>query len=314
MAPTSKILVLGAGELGTPVLLALAQHPNVIKTKNSSDNISVSVLLRPSTITSSSPEKAKELQRLRDNNISFVPGDIASDSTQALSSIFKQFDTVISCTGFAAGPGTQRKLTRAVLDAGVARYIPWQFGVDYDTIGRGSGHDLFDEQLDVRDALRSQRSTKWAIISTGMFTSFLFEPSSGIVDLGDGVVTALGGLGNRVTVTAPDDIGRVTAEVVLGDYGVGFEDGPVYVAGDTLSYGRLAEIVEGVKGRKVERRVRTVEAAREDLVRDTENALYKYQIVFGEGKGVAWDVEETWNYKHGIRLQTAEEWARENLS
>ncbi|BCS17283.1 aromatic alcohol reductase [Aspergillus puulaauensis] len=311
MAPTSKILVLGAGELGTPVLLALAQHPNIIK--SGSNNISVSVLLRPSTITSPSPEKAKELQRLRDNNISFVPGDIASDSTQALSSIFRQFDTVISCTGFAAGPGTQRKLTRAVLEAGVARYIPWQFGVDYDTIGRGSGQDLFDEQLDVRDALRSQSSTKWAIISTGMFTSFLFEPSSGIVDLGNGVVTALGGLGNRVTVTAPDDIGRVTAEVVLGDYGEALQDKPVYVAGDTLSYGRLAEIVEGVTGRKVERRVRTVEAARGDLVKDADNALYKYQIVFGEGKGVAWDVEETWNHKHGIRLQTAEEWARENL-
>lgn len=313
MTPISKILVLGAGELGTPVLLALAQHPNVTTT-NKSNNISISVLLRPSTITSPSPQKAKELKVFRDNNISFIPGDITADSPQTLSSTFKQFDTVISCTGFAVGPGTQLKLTRAVLDAGVARYIPWQFGVDYDTIGRGSGQDLFDEQLDVRDALRSQTSTRWAIISTGMFTSFLFEPSSGIVDLGDGVVTALGGLGNRVTVTAPHDIGRVTAEVVLGDHEEGFQDKPVYVAGDTLSYGRLAEIVEGVAGRKVERRVRTVEAAREDLVKDPGNALYKYQIVFGEGKGVAWDVEETWNYKHGIRLQTAEEWARENLA
>jgi len=68
-------------------------------------------------------------------------------------------------------------LARAVLDAGVRRYVPWQFGVDYDVIGRGSAQDLFDEQLDVRDALRSQSGTEWVIISTGMFTSFLFEPS-----------------------------------------------------------------------------------------------------------------------------------------
>lgn len=311
MAQTSRILVLGAGELGTAVLLALAKHPNAT---NNSSNISISVLLRQSTITSPSPQKDKELQVFRDNNISFIPGDIALDSPQTLLSIFKQFDTVVSCTGFAAGSGTQLKLAQAILDAKVARYIPWQFGVDYDIIGRGSGQDLFDEQLDVRDVLRSQKSTRWTIISTGMFTSFLFEPGFGVVDLENGVVTALGGLGNRVTVTAPDDIGRITAEIIIGDYGDGFVDKPVFVAGDTLSYGRLADIVDGVTGRKVKRRVRTVEAAREDLASDPGNSLYKYEIVFGEGKGVAWDAEETWNYKHGIRLQSAEEWARENLS
>jgi len=108
------------------------------------------------------------------------------------------FDTIISCTGFVAGPGTQLKIARAVLDAGVRKYVPWQFGVDYDVIGKGSAMELFDEQLDVRDILRGQEKTDWIIISTGIFMSFLFKPSFGVVEMdGTGqnglpVVRALG--------------------------------------------------------------------------------------------------------------------------
>jgi len=54
----------------------------------------------------------------------------------------------------------------------VKRYFPWQFGVDYDVIGRGSAQDLFDKQLDVRHLLRGQSGTEWVVVSTGMFMSF----------------------------------------------------------------------------------------------------------------------------------------------
>jgi hypothetical protein len=47
-----------------------------------------------------------------------------------------------------------------MLSAGVKRYLPWQFGVDYDVIGRGSAQTLFDEQFDVRDLLRGQRGER----------------------------------------------------------------------------------------------------------------------------------------------------------
>ncbi|KAL6238332.1 hypothetical protein BDW75DRAFT_237430 [Aspergillus navahoensis] len=306
MSSIKNILVLGAGELGTQILLSLAHHPAL------PSETSISVLLRPCSIASPSPSRAAGLEKLKANNIALVPCDISTSSQSTLSSLFSAYDTIISATGFSAGQGTQLTLARAVLDAGVPRYIPWQFGVDYDVIGRGSAQDLFDEQLDVRDLLRSQKRTKWKIISTGMFTSFLFERLFGVVDAEKGVVTALGSWENRVTVTAPMDIGRVTAEVVLGE-SFGDADGVIYVAGDTVSYRRLAEIVEAVTGRGFERRVRTVEDAKSELEREPENGLFKYQVVFGEGRGVAWNVEETWNAQRGMHLQTAEEWARENL-
>ena len=65
------------------------------------------------------------------------------------------------------------------LQARIPRYFPWQFGVDFDVIGRGSPQDIFDAQLDVRELLRGQHETEWVIISTGMFMSYLFEPEFG---------------------------------------------------------------------------------------------------------------------------------------
>lgn len=56
--------------------------------------------------------------------------------------------------------------------------FPWQFGVDFEAIGRGGPLDIFDAQLDVRELLRSQDKTEWVVISTGMFMSYLFNPSS----------------------------------------------------------------------------------------------------------------------------------------
>ncbi len=70
----------------------------------------------------------------------FIPVDIADNSSvAALKDQFHGFDTIINCMGFVAGAGTQIKITRAVLEAGVKRYFPRQFGVNYDVAAKGSG-------------------------------------------------------------------------------------------------------------------------------------------------------------------------------
>ncbi|OGM44207.1 NmrA-like family protein [Aspergillus bombycis] len=303
MSSIKNILVLGAGELGMQVLLSLAQHPRL-------NDIVVSVLLRPSSISSTRPQKVRELSLLREHNIGIVSGDLVTDSQDSLAQTFHRYDTIIGCTGFVAGRGTQIKLAEAVLAAAVPRYIPWQFGVDYDIIGRGSAQDLFDEQLDVRELLRSQTQTRWTIISTGMFISFLFEPSFGVVDLKHNSIWALGSWDTKVTVTAPEDIGKLTAEIVLGsESDTAFNNRPTFVAGDTVSYAELLQIVEEVTGRTFAKSVRTVEAAKADLAKEPDNSLYKYQVVFGEGCGVAWDMSTTWNRESGVNVLSVKEYA-----
>jgi hypothetical protein len=145
---SKNILVLGAGELGTAILTALSSRAR--------PSTKITALLRPSTITSPSSSNKVELAHLTSLGISFLPGDISTSSIPALSALFNPYDLIISSLGFASGPGSQIKITNAVLQAGVKRYVPWQFGIDYEIVGRGSTQPVWDEQLDVRDMLRGQ--------------------------------------------------------------------------------------------------------------------------------------------------------------
>ena len=165
--------------------------------------------------------------------------------------------------------------------------------------------------LDVRDLLRApgQTKTRWTIISTGMFTSFLFEPSFGVVDQGNSVINALGSLENRVTVTTPEDIGVLTAEIVMRDL---FDNQPIFIGGDTVTYERLAQLIEAKTGRSFKRNVLGVENVLAALSKDPDNGLLKYQAVFGQGRGVAWDLASTWNKRLGIHTESVEEWLTKN--
>ncbi len=133
---TQSILVIGAGELGMPVLRNLAR-----KAKDR-EGATISVLLREATAESMDPVKKQNVSEIRELGIEIVPGDILAASISELAAIFARYDTVIGCAGFSAGRNTPMKMAKAALEANLERYFPWQFGVDFDVIGRGSPQDL----------------------------------------------------------------------------------------------------------------------------------------------------------------------------
>lgn len=288
-------LVIGAGELGMAVIRALSE-------RGLTEEGALTVLLAPQ------PDSTTAI--LRDMGVEIVRIDLATATEDALADIFALFPTVICCTGFVGGPGTQRKITAAVLKAGVERYVPWQFGVDYDVVGRGSGQQVFDEQSDVRDMLRAQSATHWTIISTGMFTSFLFEPSFGVVDLEKGVVRALGSWQNQLTVTTPEDIGRLTAAILAHEPRL--DDKVVYVAGDTFSYTGLADMAERHLGRPVERILWDMDKLRSEAAAHPEDGMRKYHLAFARDTGVAWDKQSTFNVAQGIAVTDVPAWLAQN--
>lgn len=293
--PAATTLVIGAGELGLAVISGLLEQ-------NPGSAELTSVFLRP-------PVNAAEnviSQQLEGKGLRIVHGDLATGTVDDLAAIFAGFDTVVCCTGFVGGPGTQRKITEAVLQAGVDRYVPWQFGVDYDVVGRGSGQEVFDEQSDVRDMLRGQSATQWIIVSTGMFTSFLFEPAFGVVDLERGRVHALGSWDNRLTVTTSGDIGRLTAAILAHEPRIRNE--AVYVAGDTFSYAQLAEMVEAHLGRNVERVLWDLGKLRSEVEAHPDDGMRKYRLAFARATGVAWDKGRTFNAAHGIEAIDVPSW------
>jgi hypothetical protein len=260
---------------------------------------------RPSTISNPSGAKARDITTLKNLGISLLGEDLISTSPADLTVLFRPYQTIIDCSGYGRPKGGQLHVARVVLAAGVRKYIPWQFGVDYDVIGRSSGQGLFDEQLDLRDLLRAQSATSWVVVSTGMFTSFLFESWFGVVESpADGggvtVVRALGSWENGVSVTSPEDIGRVTARVVFDD---GIRDVVVFSAGDTVTYQRLADVVEEAVGQPVKREAWTLDYLRDQLRRDPENVVIKYRVVFAEGRGLMWKMEDTINHKWNMQLE-----------
>ena len=298
----NSILVLGAGELGIAVLRGLSD------TRSGADRPHLSVLLRPPPEGADAAAAFEQTKALQSLGVAVVRADIAAASEDGLAGVFAPFPTVVCCTGFVGGSGTQRKITAAVLKAGIERYIPWQFGVDYDAVGRGSGQDVWDEQLDVREMLRGQSRTRWTIVSTGMFTSFLFEPSFRLVDLESNRVHALGSWDNRLTVTTPEDVGRLVAAVLAIEPQL--LDQVVFVAGDTISYWELADTVDRVLSRTVDRVLWSVPHLRSELAAHPDDGTSKYHLAFARDDGVAWPKEHTFNAKHGIAVIDVPTWLR----
>ena len=300
-----NILVLGAGELGMPVLRNLARRAKNV------DGATISVLLRASAVASDEPTKKRQINELRDLGIEIVEGDLVNSSIDELASLFSRYDTVIGCAGYAAGINTPMKLAKAALQSGIPRYFPWQFGVDFEAIGRGSPQDIFDAQLDVRELLRSQSKTEWVIISTGMFMSYLFEPEFGVVDLKNSAVHALGSLDTAVTLTTPDDIGVLTAEIVFFEPTIRNEI--VFLAGDTVTYGEVADKLEAALGRPFSRSEWTIPFLMEELARDPQNMMRKYRAVFAQGRGVAWEKTGTFNHRNAIPVTDLTAWIENRL-
>ncbi|KAI1409528.1 NAD(P)-binding protein [Hypoxylon sp. FL1857] len=302
MADSPSILIIGAGELGTAVLEALSKHPK-------RNNGKIAILLRQSTISTQDPEKKKQNEYLQSLGASFEAGDLANDSAAQLAQVFSRYHTVISCSGFGLPAGTQIKLSQAVLEAGTPRYLPWQWGIDYDAVGAGSAQDLFDEQLQVRSLLRAQQKTDWVIVSTGLFMSFLFLPAFGVVDLKERKLRALGSWDAKLSLTTARDIGRMAAEVAYDPRDVSHQ--VVYIAGDTVTYSQVAELVQRRFGGEWTRELWDAEFLKTKLAEKPDDVMLKYTNVWAVGRGVAWDMEKTLNGQRGIELQGLESYLRE---
>lgn len=309
--PPPSILVIGAGELGTAILSALTAHP-----AHDPSTTPLAVLRRAETLASPSPATRSSLARLAAQGIAFETGDFINTPLPELVAVFKKYDVVIQAGGYGAPPGVLLRVAEAAVQAGVKRFFPWQFGVDYAAIAEGgggvegSGHgELFGEMLAVRRLLAGQSGTGWTVVSTGLFMSFLFLKGFGAVDLKGRVLRGLGGWENEVTVTDVEGIGKVVAELV---YEPAEGNGAVYVAGDTVSYAEVADLVEEVYGGEWKREEWDREFLKKRLEEQPGDLMLKYQNAFGAGVGVSWEKEKTVNYQRGIKIPDLRGFLREN--
>ncbi|KAL2115179.1 hypothetical protein VTJ04DRAFT_10842 [Mycothermus thermophilus] len=319
-----SILILGVGELGTAILQAIAAHPLY-----DTNRTRLAVLRRPKTSTSpefNSSTKSAESFRLSTPNgditATLEAADLAHAPITELANIFQKYDVIVHAGGFTTPRGTLLRVAQAAVTAGVKRFFPWQFGADYEAIaaagaaeGKGiehSGHEeLFGEMLAVRKLLREQERINWTIVSTGLFMSFLFLKAFGVVDLENKTLRALGDWEKQVTVTEAEGIGKMVAEVIFNP-GETSRSGVAYIAGDTVSYKEIADIVEEVYGGSFTREVLDLGLLRKRIEESPSDVMPKYQHVFGSGVGVSWEKEKTVNSRRGIKLTNLREYVERN--
>jgi len=92
----------------------------------------------------------------------------------------------------------------------------------------------------------------------------------------------LGSWDTAVTVTTSRDIGILTAEIIFAEPRI--INRVIYTAGDTVTYAQLADIVESILSRKVQRVEWSVV---EGGTGKRPRRIKKYRVVFA-GKGVSW--------------------------
>jgi uncharacterized protein YbjT (DUF2867 family) len=139
----------------------------------------------------------------------------------------------------------------------------------------------------------------------------MFEPVFEVVDFENDTVNALGSLETSVTLTTPEDIGALTAEIVF--FEPRFRNQIVYLSGDTVTYAEVASLLERVLGRPFKTNVWTVPYLLHELDKDPTHHIKKYRAVFAQGRGVAWPKAGTFNAQQSIQVTTAEQWAKANL-
>ncbi|OQV08448.1 hypothetical protein CLAIMM_12721 [Cladophialophora immunda] len=196
----------------------------------------------------------------------------------------------------------------------------------------------------------TKTKTDWVILSCGIFMSFLFEdfwgvvrrvpspspsapaPAPGIENntnasgqdtaaaaaaaaAGQGKtqiqITALNSWDDLITATTAEDIGKCTAALLFTpDSPV---NTPVYIAGDTLTYGAFADTIERIvapAGMEVIRQVWPLSQLRAESEADPADMIKRYRVVFAEGRGLSWPKERTWSESQGIAMVGVDEYAR----
>lgn len=87
----------------------------------------------------------------------------------------------------------------------------------------------------------------------------------------------------------------------------------VYLAGDTVTYGAVADKLEAALGLPFSRSEWSEEYLLGELARDPHNMMRKYRAAFAQGRGVAWDKRGTFNSRRALPVTDVASWINANL-
>ncbi|OUC16176.1 MAG: hypothetical protein B0A82_03230 [Alkalinema sp. CACIAM 70d] len=229
MAAKLPVLLVGAtGMVGYEVGKALACK----------DNLAVKALVREHT--SSNPHSQEKLLQLQKLGVQLVTGDL--QAPESLVSACQGVETVVSVVNGDADAvvNGQMNLIQAAEAAGVKRFIPSDFSVDYRKLDWGDHYSLNFRKA-IYQALQGNRKLSHTLILNGILTEVLFSPFGVVFDLHRGLFKYWGDGNTAFDTTTVHDVAAYTAEAVLDE---DLSNTALEVAGDTVTMKELKTLFE----------------------------------------------------------------------
>ncbi len=247
------------------------------------ERVSLRLLVRKQTAEAAGSKK-DALDALVASGAQLVFGDVTGSSEAELTEAFRGVEVLVSALGIPQ-LADQLHLIAPAKAAGVQWFVPSEFGDDAHLIGRGSAVPLFAVKLDVEAKVRSAGFPSLTFINTGVFSEYLISAFIG-VDLAAGVITAPGSFDSATNTTPLAEIGRLTADAIVTGRG----RNQMLWTGHYVTFADIADTIDRVTGKKIQRKVRTVADAEAAIAADPNDMSARFAVLYakqaGEGMGV----------------------------
>lgn len=229
MATKTPVLVVGAtGNLGFEIAKQLSRQ----------EGAQVSALVRPGG--EQNPRKQEKLEALRQHNVQLVEGDLFDKAS--LKQACQGIEVIVSAVNGDADVVVegQTNLIKAAEAAGVRRFIPSDYSVDYRKLDWGDNYQLNFRKA-VFTTLQGSKRLSYTLILCGTFMETLFSPFGMVFDFQKGRFKYWGDGETRFDVTSLHDVAAYTAAAALD---AGMANQALEIAGDTITMKQLKALYE----------------------------------------------------------------------
>ena len=306
-SPIRVLLVGPTGSLGQELARGLLH-------KRFQGRIALSILVRASKDSDASSRQLL-IDSLQAAGAAIIYHDVESSGHAKLVEALTGFDVVISALHSKQAETGEIPLIAAAKDAGVGWFIPSEFGFDIDAVAAGGPLDqnplpAYGLKMKRRGVILQTGMDYTWVVNSAFMDWFLTtgKPSLLGYDPVHYTINVPGSLDSRITATALPDIAHALGDAIVTGRG---RNTTLRLGASTLSYRELVALVERVSGRKWTVNVKS-QAEYEAAFAKNPADIYARFGAFGAAQhGCHWPVETTYNYKHGLPVQTVEEYAQQ---
>lgn len=242
----------------------------------------------------SSSKNNERIQSLSDRGVMILEGDLSDLSS--LQNVCKGSTAVISTVRGGNSETSEQEtmltgqlnLIEAAKSAGVQRFIPSDFAIDYFKIAPEDNYNL-NFRIQIAEALQ-QSGLESTFVLNGVFTEVLVSPFLKIFDLPSGIFRYWGDGEILFDTTTFDDTAKYVAEAVIDPE---LANRPLRIAGDTLNLKQLHAAYEEVTGKtlmlerlgSIEELKQWIEEKKQTATSHFEYLPEQYHYVTFSGKG-----------------------------